>query len=349
MTTLRALDSRGSDTAHAPAPASVTSASLRELAQLEADMTSALRDWVFADPRRRNGAGDFYEKQFATGKILHRYEAALLHYLTSRFVPAQTRVVEVGVGYGLLSLLLAAAGFDVVAFEGDVSRFDGMTYLKTQFGDTVPNLRDRFRTIGGWFPDAFEPGMFAKDRRNVFLSTNIVHVTSDENQERILQTARLFDDALIDVTRFGIHRYRPGEADTFKEALAKNFRPIRVADREGANEIWHFKPRLGEELNAAQPLTAGDRPAKVPPARATLRPPFVADGGHAWYTAIPPEFGDITDTEFCPGALSTAVAREWHSTGSRARMAQTNPGKRRRTVFILEIGPMVLDDRRQRS
>lgn len=258
---------------------------------LEADLNRELRQWVFADPARRAAAGGFYERLFSIGNVLQDYERVVLEYLRSRFAPARTELVEVGVGYGLLSLLLAAAGFDVVAFEGDAGRFDAMVHLAASFAEREPALRENFHPVCGWFPDALVPAMLRNGRRNVFLATNIIHGVSADNQERILRAALRFDDVLIDVARFGVPRDEPGAADAFWQQLSSRFEPVQAVLRRGSTEIWHFVPRPG----AAAAATGA-----VGRIVLRLQPPFAPEGAAAWYAPLPAELHKLTDTDENP-------------------------------------------------
>ena len=287
----------------------VKTTSTMDREQLAVDMTLALRNWIYSDPAHQAGAGEFYEVMFSRGRVLQVYEEEILEYLISHFVPGQTQVVEVGVGYGLLSLLLAAAEFDVVAFEGDTARYNGLAHLIATFADRVPAFRANLRAVHGWFPDAFSTDTLARNRRNIFLSTNIVHSMSADNQDRILTAARAFDDVLIDVSRFGVSRYEPGAAESFKDVVTRSLSPVRLALRSAGNEIWHFTPRPEEECSTSQAAASPEAP-KAPaesqpsgtalPPHTILRPPYTADGGAAWHIPLPATFHDSTDTDVSP-------------------------------------------------
>lgn len=214
---------------------------LDNVAALERDLAPMLRAWVNGDPKRVEGAGAFYQKLLSREHILQDYERTVLEYIVGKFPVGGTRIVEVGVGYGVLSLLLAAAGYEVVAFEGARSRFDGLQFLAGSVAERVPKVRSRLRPVCGWFPDTFDQSMLEGDYRNLLLTTNIVATATADRQKAILDAAEGFDDLIIDTTRFGIGRYEPKAAEGFKAEVSARYPVEASVWRRGSNEIWHFR------------------------------------------------------------------------------------------------------------
>ena len=219
---------------------------LIDAADLDRDIASMLRAWVNSDPERVESAGDFYRDLLKGDHILQDYERAVLEYIVTNVPVDGTRIVEVGVGYGILSLLLAAKGYEVIAFEGDRLRFAGLQFLTDSFAERMPGLRARLRPVFGWFPDAFDRSMVPPDRRNLLLTTNIVATASARRQQAILDVARDFNDLIIDTTRFGIRRYDPEVAERFNAQVAVGFRTRLSVWRKEPYEIWHFQTAEGD-------------------------------------------------------------------------------------------------------
>lgn len=231
--------------------------SLDEVAELERDIAPMLRTWVHSDPKRMQSAGDFYRDLLSGDHILQDYERAVLEYIVANVPVDGTRIVEVGVGYGILSLLLAATGYEVVAFEGDRLRFAGLQFLTDSAAKRIPGIRTRVRPVFGWFPDAFDRAMLEPGRRNLLLTTNIVATAAARRQSAILDIAKGFDDLIIDTTRFGIRRYEPEAAERFNAEVAVDFRTKSSVWRKEPNEIWHFQSLgQGESKAPAEPPEA---------------------------------------------------------------------------------------------
>lgn len=212
-----------------------------KMAALERSIAPLLRAWLHDDPQRMESAGDFYRQLLKDDCVLQDYERAVLEYIVSKCPPDRTRIVEVGVGYGILSLLLAAKGYEVIAFEGDQLRFTGLQFLADSLDARSPGIRARLKLVFGWFPDAFDQSMLNAGRRNVLLMTNIVATATADRQEAILGAAKRFDDLIIDTTRFGVRRYEAEAAERFKAEVSAGYQARSSIWRNEPNEIWHFQ------------------------------------------------------------------------------------------------------------
>lgn len=216
-------------------------ADLTKAAALERDIAPILRAWVHSDPERAQSAGEFYRNLLNGDHILQDYERAVLEYILARFPVDGTKITEVGVGYGILSLILAATGYEVVAFEGDRLRFAGLQFLCDSIAEGLPAMRSRYHPVFGWFPDAFDRSVLKGGRRSLLLMTNIVATASANRQKAILGVAKEFDDLIIDTTRFGVRRYDPQAAERFNAEVAAGYRTKSSVWRHEPNEIWHFR------------------------------------------------------------------------------------------------------------
>ncbi|MBV8189191.1 MAG: methyltransferase domain-containing protein, partial [Alphaproteobacteria bacterium] len=210
---------------------------------LEPYLLKTLRNWVHEDPQRTESAGTFYLELLKGKHVLQDYERAVLDYILAKIPPGRTTILEVGVGYGILCLFLAASGYEVIACEGSRSRLEGFEFLAGSLVKRFPDIAKRVRAVHGWFPDAFDPATLAKDRRNVLITTNIVASASASRQGAILEAAASFDDIIVDTTRFGVARYDPGKADELRRTISARCQPIAAVWRRKPNEIWHFQPR----------------------------------------------------------------------------------------------------------
>jgi SAM-dependent methyltransferase len=220
------------------------------LPALARELGAALHQWVFADIGRREQAGSFYQNRLTASEYLANYEWVVLDYLLCRFPPNETRVAEIGAGYGLLSLVLAASGYKVIAFEGLRPRFEGIEFLVEHFASTYPALAENLLPVRGWFPDALSGAVTAPDRRNVLVATNIVNTAAAARQDQILRAAVAFDEVILDTTRFGITRYELGLSNALRREICRAMREVGSVWSVNANEIWHFRPYPAFEASA---------------------------------------------------------------------------------------------------
>lgn len=217
---------------------------------LDSFLMAALRKWVQADPARAEGAGSFYLDILKSKQLLQDYERSVLDYVVAEMPPEQTTILEVGIGYGVLSLFLAEAGYQVIGCEGSRSRLDGFEFLASILEERAPGVATRASGRQGWFPDSFDAATLDPTRRNVLIATNVVATATAERQDAILEAMRSFDDIIVDTTRFGVTRYDAEAAEELRRRIAAHCRPVAAIWKRKPNEIWHFRrPRLVEPGN----------------------------------------------------------------------------------------------------
>jgi hypothetical protein len=205
----------------------------------------ALRAWLDGSEERDKAAGDFYKVRVNAGTWLEDYEKAIIGHLLSHYPPSTTKVTEVGAGLGCLTLTLAALGYEVCAFEGDKRRSDGANWLRTNLAGLYPDIARRYSIIEGFYPDAFPKGLVDERKKNVLVSTNLIHSFSAQNQDRILRSALQFDRFIFDASRFGLGRKDGLETGSLVSAMSGHF-------RLGA-EVWS---RAGVTISEFSPLSA---------------------------------------------------------------------------------------------
>lgn len=305
------------------------------VASLDRELASALSKWVHSDPSGRESAGSFYLNLIDRDHILQDYERAAFDYVTANFPPDATRIVEVGVGYGILSILLAASGYEVVAFEGSPLRMAGFEHLVNTVADQVPGLRERLRPVSGWFPDALDSSMLARGRRNVLLTTNLVSSATDERKELIFAVAGRFDELLIDTTRFGVQRYA-GEEERFRAGIAEICKPVSSVWRKQPNEIWHFQP-----TEAARKSVEVVDVVPVAPPRSFLADSPVGDldSFNAELLALQRQWIEGAGSVYQPDDLfASKVARDVTLEAYEISVAEAIAARFERDTMIVEIG-----------
>jgi hypothetical protein len=240
---------------------------LSESAARAADRAArALDQWLTARPGRLEELQDYYRELLATSRLLQLqdYELEAAAYLIGTFDPSATRIVEAGPGVGLLSGVLAGAGFEVVSIEYDNARYEGLKVVAEAVnhlpsaGTLVP--------VSGWFPSCLAPFMITSGKRNVLLMTNVVSSRVTSQQNNILHAAVRFDDLIMDLGRFGIKR-KGAPQKTLREQLGQYFVERGIVWNSGSHLLIHYgvpailtssppPPELAEEKRVADLIEA---------------------------------------------------------------------------------------------
>ncbi len=214
-----------------------------------------LNDWLDQSPDRQRSAGNYYLSRLAQGKLFVEQELAIAAYCR-REIDRSTRLVELGFGFGELSLMLAISGFRVVGFEAEAGRFAGASALV-----------ERLRTIGlqvgdlslfeGLFPDALRLEMLRDCSRVVFVATNVTSSHVIAKLADIYRTLRLFDDVIIDLARFGEKRDEASQQEVVEILADLGFEEVTPVYVGSDNNIRHFERRI-RRVAAPSLKTAGE-------------------------------------------------------------------------------------------
>jgi 2-polyprenyl-3-methyl-5-hydroxy-6-metoxy-1,4-benzoquinol methylase len=209
------------------------------------ELSTLHRTWM-AEGGSKFPTDEFYQAKLAHHMPLEAYEIAIATNITELYPSASTRVIEIGSGWGGLSILLARLGFEVYAFEGNASRHAASRWHFNEQIRRYPALRGRLLLAPeGLFPEAFFRAALAKDKINVGVATNITNTYSSENQQIIIKAAAKFDELIIDLARFGQTRDKQTERDALFRTLTESaFRPIERLYFQEPNEYWRFRSRV---------------------------------------------------------------------------------------------------------
>lgn len=301
-----------------------------KVAAHDAVLMAALRQWVKEDPGRSEGAGNFYLQLLKRKQLLQDYERSVFDYVVAEMPPERTKIVEVGIGYGILSLCLAAAGYEVIGCEGSRSRLDGFEFLAETLEEHAPGVTSRAKPLHGWFPDSFDTSALDPDRRNVLIATNVVATATADREGAILDAMKSFDDIIVDTTRFGVVRYEEGASEELHRKIAAHCQPVAAVWKRKPNEIWHFRPQSPAAERARLPGAAvgnGAAGASVEQFSAellALQREWQAGGGSA--LAHDDLYASKIDRDTALEAYEIAVAK--------AVIAEFDPAR----VNIVEIG-----------
>lgn len=246
------------------------------------------------------GAGfprdDLYLAKLAHDAPLESYELALAAAIADRYPPDATRVVEIGLGWGGLAILLARLGFEVLGFEGNAARYAACRWHVSEQIRRFPALRGRLLPPrDGLFPEVFTDAALAKDKVNLCIATNITHSYTAEHQHEIIEAAMAFDELILDLARFGQVRDSQSERNVLFRTLAQQaYKPVERLVLQEPYEYWRFRSRTLIGARRVAPSAAAD---SLLPLSGQRGPLFSA-------------FGDTQLAE-CPVCHSRDIATLW--------------------------------------
>lgn len=211
-----------------------------------ADELAALHRTWKAGEGGRFGIDTLYQAKLERQSPLEAYETAMATEIAERFPAASTRVIEIGAGWGGLSILLARMGFEVCAFEGNAARHAATQWHFDEQIRRHPALRGKLLLAPeGMFPQVFFRAALAKDKINLGLATNITSTYSSDNQDAIVEAAGQFDELILDLGRFGRTRDSQAERDALLASLTEfAFRPAERLYFRPPYEYWRLRSRM---------------------------------------------------------------------------------------------------------
>ena len=183
---------------------------------------------------------------------------AIFAYVRSKFAPDSPHIIVGGRGNGALALLMAAAGFKVVAYEPSAPILMALRSATTALTPLLPSLQEKLQLIEGQYPDAFSVGAVVDSRGSLLLATEIADPASVNGLERMLGSLAIFDDVIVGTGGGDIQVHKT--IDTVWSSPAaeiRHFRPPRVLN-EAAPASTSSRPHVATPL--AQPPTRAGHP-----------------------------------------------------------------------------------------
>jgi hypothetical protein len=212
----------------------------KTVAGLNAELLGIMKPWA-ASPTA-TGVGTYYQTRLDRDRMFDDYELALVDYVRDRF-DRSTRFFEIGSGWGQLSVLLAAAGFQVTAYEGDGARHEAARHLKSSLMARHRDAMLRFTLVRGFFPDDLAIKTLLGEGPTVAVAGNVVHSYVVEHQERILRCIGQFDEAVIDLARLGRNR-SVGESIELLSGMTRHwFEAVAPVNVNVHTALWHLRSR----------------------------------------------------------------------------------------------------------
>lgn len=142
-----------------------------------------------------SGAGPFYAVRLDRGTLFADYDIRLAEALLAD--PTAPRTVhEIGGGFGNLSLLLTAVGFETVCLEMSAQRHAGAIALLEALQSDMPQMKG-CRILKAAFP---APKLSPQGA--MAIATNLVASTSPEVRARIIAGLKRHPVAILDIDRF---------------------------------------------------------------------------------------------------------------------------------------------------
>jgi hypothetical protein len=226
----------------------------------------------------------YYASRVERSAVLETYETAVIEHVVQHLPPSQTRLFEVGIGWGMLSICLASLGYEVTGFVGQHDHAEAARRLVALADRASPGIVQRLMVVEDMFPDQLRDDMMAENRQNVMVVTNLVHSFSAANQQRIIEAGLRFDEVLLETGTFGISRSLE-EREDLKQRLERLF---DVTHTIWQGRITVMKPKASNRTKkTSRAPTKGERQGSL---SFPLRRPFTAHGRHGWIAQLPSEF-----------------------------------------------------------
>jgi hypothetical protein len=180
----------------------------------------------------------------ARNAMLEKHEISLAESIAHRFSPERIKVVEIGSGCGGLALLLAHYGFGVRSYEGNDARHAAAKRHLVEQLKRHGELLGRVEFASGLVPEEFSRDILTNEQTNILVATNITHSYTAEHEDAIFRMAVVFDELIIDLSRFGVARNRAAERAVLLEALANSyFDPVEQLYFDDPYDYWWFRVR----------------------------------------------------------------------------------------------------------
>lgn len=229
--------------AQTPADSPVESAETLTLEAAIDALGVGLVAWLDGSEERDYAAGDFYRARIKTGQWLDDYEIGVVRHILASYEPQSSKITEVGAGVGGLTLVLAALGYKVCAFEGDSRRSEGAIWLRDLLSKRYPWVIDNYQIIAGFYPDTLPVGLIDPNSKNILVTTNLVNSFSAKNQDKILRSAFLFDRFIVDVSRFGLIRSDKTSKNPLVDSISRHFNFECEIWASATDELCEFSPK----------------------------------------------------------------------------------------------------------
>ena len=223
-----------------------------DLSRVEELAGRVLRDWLSDSSPRRRAAGEYYLSRLSRESLLVPNDLAMAEYCRRRFSGTQAHAVEMGTGFGELSLLLALSGIPTIAFESDFGRHSGAEALLSGLAACGIDVGD-VSLVYGTFPLALDLRVLDKPGPAVFLSSNVTSSWVMEHIDSVHRALRLFDHLVIDLARFGIAR-NDGDIRSLVADLERDgFTEVARVYAATGSDVRHFARRSGPETTILVP------------------------------------------------------------------------------------------------
>jgi hypothetical protein len=144
------------------------------------------------------GLYDFYLRRLKLRRALLNSEDLAATTILNE-LPRYASYVEIGCGFGQLCSLLAINRLTVSAIECDAARFSGLDELRTLVASRWPEAQSRLTAVMSRFPCPL-PGTIPAV--SLVITTNLIHGTSFEAEQAIIDGMSAYAAALVDTLRF---------------------------------------------------------------------------------------------------------------------------------------------------
>jgi SAM-dependent methyltransferase len=273
-----------------------------------AELAALHREWMKIQAKAGHSPDALYSAKLSGGGPLEAYELALAQAMLERYPQDVTRVIEIGSGWGGLAILLARLGYEVLCFEGNVSRHTGCQWHFAEQIRRFPTLQERLvLSRVGLFPAVFDASMLAGDKLNLCIATNITSSYSAEQQPQMVRAAAWCDELILDLARFGQTRDQQSERDILLQLLRwTEFEPIEQLYFDEPYEYWRLRSHTARTTSVRPWASAVATVSAFPPSPTPAIPALLEARRNPLFSV----FGD-RHLHLCPVCRSSDIAPLW--------------------------------------
>lgn len=289
-----------------------------------------------------SGAYEYYLDLFDRNTLIHPYELAVARSL-AQSLPDGARIHEFGTGFGSLALLLAVAGFDVLAIDADARRLATASAIRAELGKEVPWVPGRLN-----FKDAAIPQVLGElDCAGVTaVATDVTSGTSLADLEAIVDaTGTRYASVVFDVERFFTRTRDAAEAAKVRELFGRHYAVCEPITDAGVGRFFFQAktPRTAPSL----PTPSLPTPSLPAPSLAATPTPAITATAKPSVRAEPLALDDAVALVDRVGVetLNEAIARDGvEGSGAGAFYAQIVGGGRLVQAYDLAVARWLLDN-----
>ncbi len=215
-----------------------------------------------------SGAYEYYQDLHERDSLVHPYELKVARDLAGR-LPDGARIHEFGTGFGSMALLLAVAGYEVLAIDADPRRLATASAIRAELSRNVPWVAARLN-----FREAAIPQVLAElDCAGVTaVATDVTStVTLAELPQLIETVAARYEAVAFDTERFFVRTHDAGEMQQVQDLFSRHYSQCQAITDASVGRFFFYAhaktaAAVGKAARTRAPIAAGAAAAPPPSA-----------------------------------------------------------------------------------